>query len=58
LIAIGSGGAFAQSAARALLENTELDATSIVQKGLAIAGDICIYTNQNQTIEELDYGNG
>ncbi len=55
LIAIGSGGAFAQSAARALLENTDLDATSIVQKGLAIAGDICIYTNQNQTIEELDY---
>lgn len=55
LIAIGSGGAFAQSAARALLENTELDAKSIVQKGLEIAGDICIYTNHNRTIEELDY---
>src|SRR5690606_37538844 len=55
LIAIGSGGAFAQSAARALLDNTELDAESIVRKGLSIAGDICIYTNQNQTIESLDY---
>lgn len=55
LIAIGSGGAFAQSAARALLENTELDAQSIVEKGLTIAGDICIYTNHNQTIETLDY---
>ena len=54
LIAIGSGGAFAQSAARALLENTELDAKSIVEKGLEIAGDICIYTNHNRTIEELD----
>jgi ATP-dependent HslUV protease subunit HslV len=56
LIAIGSGGAFAQSAARALLENTDMDAATIVKKGLAIAGDICIYTNQNHTIEELDYG--
>lgn len=55
LIAIGSGGAFAQSAARALLDNTELDATHIVQKGLGIAADICIYTNNNQTIETLDY---
>ncbi|TNF07244.1 MAG: ATP-dependent protease subunit HslV [Gammaproteobacteria bacterium] len=55
LIAIGSGGAFAQSAARALLENTELDAKTIVEKGLEIAGDICIYTNHNRTIEELDY---
>ncbi|WP_041524211.1 ATP-dependent protease subunit HslV [Gilvimarinus agarilyticus] len=55
LIAIGSGGAFAQSAARALLDNTELDAGSIVEKGLSIAGDICIYTNHNQTIETLDY---
>ena len=53
LIAIGSGGPFAQSAARALLENTELDARSIVEKALNIAGDICIYTNQNLTIEEL-----
>lgn len=54
LIAIGSGGPFAQSAARALLENTELDAAEIVRKSLAIAGDICIYTNHNLTIEELD----
>ena len=55
LIAIGSGGAFAQSAARALIDNTELDAKSIVEKGLSIAGDICIYTNHNQTIESLEY---
>ncbi|KTD49775.1 Detoxification / adaptation, Protein fate / hydrolases / secretion [Legionella rubrilucens] len=54
LIAIGSGGPFAQSAARALLENTELPAVDIVRKALAIAGDICIYTNHNLTIEELD----
>lgn len=53
LIAIGSGGPFAQAAARALLDNTELDAKTIVQQGLRIAGDICIYTNQNHTIEEL-----
>ena len=55
LIAIGSGGAFAQSAARALLENTQLDARAIVEKGLTIAGDICVFTNQNHTIETLDY---
>ncbi len=55
LIAIGSGGAFAQSASRALLDNTDLDARSIVEKGLTIAGDICIYTNHQQTIETLDY---
>jgi len=54
LIAIGSGGPFAQSAATALLENTELEAKDIVEKGLAIAADICIYTNHNRTIEELD----
>ena len=54
LIAIGSGGPFAQSAARALLENTDLDARIIVEQGLKIAGDICIYTNHNRTIEELD----
>ena len=54
LIAIGSGGPFAQSAARALLDNTELSAEEIVTKGLNIAGDICIYTNHNQTIEVLD----
>ena len=53
LIAIGSGGAFAQSAARALLENTELSARDIVEKGLTIAGDVCVYTNHNFTIEEL-----
>jgi ATP-dependent HslUV protease subunit HslV len=54
LIAVGSGGPFAQSAARALLDNTELDARTIVEEGLKIAGDICIYTNHNRTIEELD----
>ncbi|RMX15523.1 ATP-dependent protease subunit HslV [Legionella jordanis] len=54
LIAIGSGGPFAQSSARALLENTDLSALEIVQKSLAIAADICIYTNHNLTIEELD----
>ena len=54
LIAIGSGGPFAQSAAKALLENTELDAEEIVKKGLTIAGDICVYTNHNHTIECLD----
>jgi ATP-dependent HslUV protease subunit HslV len=53
LIAIGSGGPFAQSAAKALLENTELSAREIVEKSLNIAGVICIYTNHNQTIEEL-----
>ena len=53
LIAIGSGGPFAQSAALALLENTELDARTIVEKALKIAGDICIYTNHNVSIEEL-----
>ena len=54
LIAIGSGGPFAQSAARALLDNTDLGAEDIVRKGLGIAGDICIYTNHNHTIEVLD----
>lgn len=53
-MAIGSGGAFAQSAARALLENTELSAREIVEKALGIAADICIYTNHNLRIEELD----
>jgi ATP-dependent HslUV protease subunit HslV len=55
LIAIGSGGPFAQSAARALLENTDLDARTIVERGLTIAGDICVFTNQNHTIETLEY---
>ena len=54
LIAIGSGGPYAQSAARALLENTELGAREIVEKSLNIAADICIYTNHNLRIEELD----
>jgi len=54
LMAIGSGGAFAQAAARALLENTELSAREIVEKGLGIAADICIYTNHNLVLEELD----
>lgn len=54
LMAIGSGGPFAQAAARALLENTTLSAEDIVRKSLSIAGDICIYTNHNLTIEELD----
>ena len=53
LIAIGSGGPFAQAAARALLENTDLDARAIVERGLAIAADICIYTNHQRTIETL-----
>lgn len=53
LIAIGSGGPFAQSAARALLDNTDMEARDIVEKGLGIAADICIYTNHNRTIEEL-----
>ena len=53
LIAIGSGGPYAQSAAMALLENSDLDARSIVEKSLKIAGDICIYTNHNAVIEEL-----
>jgi ATP-dependent HslUV protease subunit HslV len=53
IAAIGSGGAYAQSAARALLENTGLSAADIVKKSLVIAGDICIYTNQNHLIETL-----
>ena len=54
LAAIGSGGAYAQAAARALLENTELPAKEIVAKALTIAGDIDIYTNQAHVIESLD----
>ena len=54
IIAIGSGGPFAQASARALLENTDLDAKTIVEKALNIAGDICIYTNHNIVIEELE----
>ena len=54
LIAIGSGGPYAQSAARALLDNTDLSAKEIVESGLKIAGDICVYTNHTTTIEELN----
>ena len=54
LMAIGSGGPYAQAAARALLDNTELSAEEIVRKSLNIAGEICIYTNKNLTLEELD----
>ena len=56
MIAIGSGGPFAQAAATALLDNPDLDARQIVERGLEIAADICIYTNHNRTIEELDNG--
>ncbi len=54
IIAIGSGGPYAQAACKALLDNTELPAQEIVKKSLAIAGEICIYTNQNHTIEVLE----
>ncbi len=54
LIAIGSGGPYAQAAARALLENTQLDAQTVVRKALSIAADLCIYTNQQIVIETLD----
>ncbi len=53
VMAIGSGGSFAESAARALVQNTELGAYDIVEKALNIAADICIYTNDNLTIEEI-----
>ena len=53
VIAIGSGGAYAQAAARALLANTELSATDVVKRSLEIAGELCIYTNMNHTIETL-----
>lgn len=53
LIAIGSGGPFAQAAARAMLRTTELSARDITEKALEIAAEICIYTNHNRTIEEL-----
>ncbi|NEX19356.1 ATP-dependent protease subunit HslV [Thiorhodococcus mannitoliphagus] len=54
IMAIGSGGSFALSAARALFENTELSARDLVEKSLHIAADICVYTNHNLVIEELD----
>jgi ATP-dependent HslUV protease subunit HslV len=53
LIAIGSGGPYAQAAARALLENTELDAEAVVRRSLAIAADLCIYTNHQHSVELL-----
>jgi len=53
LMAIGSGGPYAQAAAQALLENTDFDARTIVDKALSIAGDICVFTNKNIVIEEL-----
>ncbi|MBF7071866.1 ATP-dependent protease subunit HslV [Glaciecola sp. MH2013] len=55
LIAIGSGGPFAQAAATALLGNTELSASDIAQKSLTIAGDICVFTNHSHTVELLEY---
>ena len=54
LMAIGSGGPFAQSAAKALLQNTDLSATEIVEKSLTIAADVCVFTNHNHSVEELD----
>jgi ATP-dependent HslUV protease subunit HslV len=54
LMAIGSGGSFAQAAARALLENTDLDAETVVRKSLEIAASICVYTNNNIILETLE----
>lgn len=54
ILAIGSGGNYAQAAATALLQNTDLDARSIVEKSLKIAGDICVFTNHNAIIDSLD----
>ena len=54
IAAIGSGGPYAQAAARALLENTDMNAVDMVGKAMEIAADICIYTNKNITIEELN----
>lgn len=55
LIAIGSGGNYAQAAATALLNNTELSAKDIAEKSLTIAGDICVFTNHSHTVDVLDY---
>ena len=55
IMAIGSGGPFAQAAAKALLDASDLPARDIVEKGLTIAADICIYTNHNRTIEEINF---
>jgi ATP-dependent HslUV protease subunit HslV len=54
IVSIGSGGGFAQAAAKALLDTTDLSARDIVKKSLEIAGEICIYTNMNHTIEVLE----
>ena len=54
LMAIGSGGNYAKAAAKALIESTDLSARQIVEKSLVIAGEICVYTNHNITIEELE----
>ena len=54
IVSIGSGGAFAQAAARALLDHTQMTPAEIVKRSLEIAGDLCIYTNQNHTIETLE----
>jgi ATP-dependent HslUV protease subunit HslV len=54
IVAIGSGGAYAQAAARALFDNTDLEPADIVKRALVIAGDLCIYTNQQHVIESLD----
>jgi ATP-dependent HslUV protease subunit HslV len=56
LMAVGSGGPYAQAAARALMDNTDLDARTIAEKALGIAADICIYTNRNLVIETLESG--
>jgi len=56
IMAIGSGGPFAQSAAMALMDNTELSAREVVEKSLNIAASICVYTNNNLTVEELEFG--
>jgi ATP-dependent HslUV protease subunit HslV len=53
IVAIGSGGSYAQASARALLQHTEMAPADIVKRSLEIAGDLCIYTNQNHTIETL-----
>ncbi len=58
LMAIGSGGPFAQAAALALLRNTDLDARTIAEKALAVAAEICVFTNQNVTVEELTSTSG
>jgi ATP-dependent HslUV protease subunit HslV len=55
IMAIGSGGPFAQAAAKALLDASDLSARDIVEKGLTIAADICIYTNHNRTIEDINF---